>query len=146
MHFGYTCIHLHLLARVKPFKPQRASIVTKGRYTCQNLVPIGLVGKLLAWELWAFAAQESHIVGGRVEELPLLLSLGLRRSSASAGGAAAASRAGSTKAGGATAAVRAEFGFGWRNGCSDSGGGVRLRLEERLQRFGRRTSATAVEV
>ena len=64
--------------------------------------------------------------------------LGLRRSSASAGGggAAAASRAGSIKAGGATAAVRAEFGFGWRNGYSDSGGGLRLRLWRRRQRFG----------
>ena len=58
-----------------------------------------------------------------MEELPLLLSLGLRRSSASAGGTAAAIRA-------------AEFGFGWRNGCSDSGGGLRLRLWRRRQRFG----------
>ena len=119
------------LARVKPFKPQRASIVTKGRYICQNPVPIGLVGKLLAWELWAFAARESHIVGGRVEELPLPGS-----------------------------GSEAEFGISWRrrSSRSESGGfdksrrshrsgtgGVRLRLEERLQRFGRRTSATAVE-
>lgn len=72
-----------------------------------------------------------------MEELPLLLSLGLRRSSASAGGAAAASRAGSTKpekppqrygrssasAGGTAAAIRAaDFGYGWWNGCSDSAG------------------------
>ena len=68
-------------------------------------------------ELLLLLVPDSGGVRHQLEERPQRLG----RSSASAGGTAAA--------------TRAEFGISWRNGRSDSGG-VRHQLEERPQRLG----------